>query len=274
MATTKCDIIRDVGNANICGLCTAISKSNPTPQGCTVNGVVPPAAACKAVSAANARMRLFATQYSPANLFEDSGAKAARLQAGKNYSAIIQDAETALNAAYPVAAPGATSITWPDLELCLWDPTGTKGGPNNNVYYNRDDLMFLGMAPPYPVGGGFAEDLLWPAGGPGSPAPVVIDYLINPDLFAILMFALLVIVFGVLILVAWKSAKNAPYIALKKKEAERQALEANDPYKGTEYEAYPDPYKKCRAYISKLEAMGYSDEALAGERQRCGMSPE
>jgi hypothetical protein len=268
--STKCDIIRDVGMANSCGMCTALAAKppNPIPAGCTVGGRTPPQAACLVAPTANTRMQLFDEQYSPANLFEDAADKAARTLIEKNYLTGIQTTEAALAAAYPGAAPGATTISWPDLQLCLWNTTGAKGGSNNNVYFKRNDMMQMGMQPSYPVGGAFAENSIWKSGATPSPVPVSVDYAMNPDLFAILMFALLVIIFAVLIWSAWKSAKKAPYLAEQKKDADRQRLEEGDPFKGTAFESYPDPQAKCRAYVDSMEQQGYD---MSYYRTQCGL---
>jgi hypothetical protein len=267
---TKCDIIRDAGYANSCGMCAALAASpqKPIPAGCTIGGVTPPAAACLVAGTANTRMKLFDEQYSPANLFEDAADKAARTLIEKNYLTGIQATETALAAAYPGAAPGATAVSWPDFELCLWNKTGARGGSNNNIYYKRNDLMQMGMQPSYPLGGAFAENTIWKSGAAPSPVPVSVDHVMNPDLFAFLMFALLVIIFAVLIWSAWKSAKKAPYLAQQKKDAERQRLEESDPFKGTAFESYPDPQAKCRAYVDSMEQQGYD---MSYYRTQCGL---
>lgn len=250
-------------------MCTALTREAPIPMGCTVGGITPPTAVCQVGQTANTRMSLFTEQYSPANLFEDAASKAARLQIEKNYQVDIQAAESALTTAYPGAAPGAVTISWPDFEACLWDPAGVPHGDGNNMYFDRQDLMAMGMKPPYPIGGALAENLIWPPGAAASPVPVAIDYLMNPDLFTILVFALLVIVFAVLMWLAWRSAKNAPNAARKKAEAVRTALEASDPFKGTPYEAIPDPEAACKAYIKKLENSGiYTEDTISAWRQK------
>jgi len=268
--TTRCDIIRDAATANSCGMCEAITATpaRPVPAGCAAGGAVPPAAVCSVPGAANTRMKLFGVQYSPGNLFESTADRAARTLIEKNYLTGIQAAEAALAVAYPDAAPGATAIGWPDFERCLWDRAGAPRGSNNNVYFGRDDLMQMGMVPSYPLGGAFAENSIWKAGAAPSPLPVSVDYGMNPDLFAILMFALLVAVFAALLWAARKSAKWAPYLAQKKKDAERARLEASDPYRGSAFESYPDPQAKCRAYVEAMEQQGYS---MAYYRQRCGL---
>jgi uncharacterized protein YxeA len=127
------------------------------------------------------------------------------------------------------------------------------------------------MNPVYPVGGAIAKNAIWKAGKAESPVPLAVDYVMNPDLFAILLFALLVIIFAALIWKAWKSAKAAPYIAEKKKEAERERLEESDPFRGSAFESYPDPQAKCRAYVEAMEQQGYD---MTYYRDKCGLPPK
>ena len=259
MATTKCSIIRDTATAMQCGLCSG------KPVGCPASV---PAAVCSVPSAANDSMSLFAARYNPSNLFLSAADKTALTQEEKNYQSGIQASATQLAAAYPNAAPGATTITWPDFERCLWTPQGLPGGPFNNKYFMRNDVQTLGMQPTYPIGKTFAQGVLWKNMQHPSPVPVSVDYVMNPDLAVIIIFALLVIIFAVLIWQAYRDAKSAPYRAEQKKEAERQKLEAADPFKGTAFESYPDPQAKCREYVEAQEAQGYD---MAYYRQRCGL---
>jgi hypothetical protein len=268
---TKCDIIRDVGVASSCGMCEALRGAAPIPAGCLIGGRTPPAAACSVASMANSRMALFGSQYSPANLVEGAVDRAARTLVEKNYLTAIDAAEKELAIAYPQAAPGAAAVGWPDFERCLWNRDGQKGGGNGNVYFRRNDLTGpsgFGMAPTYPVGGGFAKNLIWKAGGVPSPVPLGVDYVMNPDLFAMLMFVILVVVLAALVRAAWRTAANAPYFAQQAADAERRRLEASDPYRGTPFESYPDPRAKCRAYIDAMKAQGYDVSHL---EEQCGI---
>jgi hypothetical protein len=273
MPATKCDIIRDTGKAFTCGMCAAITAGNSAPSGCSSPTMPPPPeVACSVPNAANARLNLFEKRYSPANLFESATNKAIRQNTEKTLQTIIQKNESELAAAYPGAAPGATKIAWPDFERCLWNKSGDGGGNGNNIYFKRIDLeQTMGMAPKYPIGKAHAQGSIWksPKTNP-SPLPVSVDYLMNPDLFVIVMFAFLVIVFAALMWAASKSLKKAPYLAQQKKDAERQRLEANDPYRGSDFESYPDPQAKCRAYVESMEQQGYSMDYY---RTKCGLPP-
>jgi hypothetical protein len=229
MSTSKCDIIRDVATAASCGMCTALAATppRPIPEGCAAAGRVPPAAACGVPVAANTRMKLFDERYSPAGLFGSATDKKARALIEKDYVTAIDRAEKGLAAAYPAAPAAATDIRWPDFQGCLWNRSGQRGGPNNNVYFGRGDLTQLGMMPVYPLGGGFAQNSIWKAGKAPSPVPVKVDYLMNPDLFTIVVLVFLVIVFAALMRAAWRHARGAPLRALLAEEAARAALPAD-----------------------------------------------
>ena len=226
MSTTKCDIIRDVATATSCGMCTALAATppRPIPAGCAAaDGRTPPAAACAVTVAANTRMKLFDERYSPVGLFGSATSKKARALTEKDYVTAIDRAEKGLAAAYPTAPAAAAEIGWPDFQGCLWNRSGQRGGPNNNVYFGRGDLTQLGMMPVYPLGGEFAQNSIWKVGKAPSPVPVKVDYLMNPDLFTIVVLVFLVIVFAALMRAAWRHARGAPLRALLAEEAARAA---------------------------------------------------
>ena len=125
------------------------------------------------------------------------------------------------------------------------------------------------MESEYPIGKAYAKGSIWQA-PKSSPVPVSVDYLMNPDLFVIAMFAFLVILFAALMWAASQSLKKAPYLAQQKKDADRLRLEENDPYKGSDFESYPDPLAKCRAYVESMEQQGYSMDYY---RTKCGLPP-
>jgi hypothetical protein len=192
--SSRCDIVRDMVAATTCGLCSGgpspMDQVGPgTPSGCAA-GLSP--AVCGIPGAANARMALFADE-----LRLTGGA--ARALEMRDYTDAIRANEIALAAAYPAVPSPQTSVSWPDFERCLWNPAGGKGGPFGNVYFARDDLQSLGMAPTYPLGGDTAAGAVW-APPRASPLPVAVDYLANPDLAAILVFAFLVLLFAALML--------------------------------------------------------------------------
>lgn len=271
--TSKCDIIRDMGLATSCGLCSALEADpqQAIPEGCKTsdrpNG--PPKEVCGLTNAANVRMKLFATKYDPTSVFMSGANKAVRTQSQANYGAIIAKSEQELGAAYPKATPGATDVGWTDVERCLWNADGSPGGPSNTKYFERTGANFMGMNPEWPLGQKFASGTLWKA-GKQSPVPITVDYMMNPDLFAILMFALVVIIFGILMWKAWKDTKAAPDIAQRKKDAEHDQLEASDPYAGSAFETYYDPGAKCRKYVYDMESQGYE---MTQWRTKCGMPP-
>ena len=255
---TKCDIIRDFSAAAACGLCTG----NPVncPPGL-------PSALCGIPQAANNRMALFVDKYNPSNIFMSAADRAQLAQEERNYLSGIQSVETGIQAAYPNAPAGAASIGWPDLNYCLWNKTGTPGGPNNNKYFERNDAQNFGMNPAYPVGGTVAQGALWQP-PKTSPLPLTVDYVMNPDLAVIALFAILVIIFAVLVYLSYQGKKRAPLLAEERRAAARRQLEAADPFRGTAFESYPDPQEKCRQYVEAMEARGFE---MGYYRQQCGL---
>jgi type II secretory pathway pseudopilin PulG len=208
--------------------------------------------------------------YNPSNAFVSAADRAVLAQSERNYVSAIQNSETQLAAAYPTAPAAATNVSWPDLEYCLWNTDGSPGGPFNNRYFERNDAQTFGLNPTYPIGGALLQGTLWPpSAGAGSPVPLWVDYVMNPDLAAILVFALLVIIFAVLMWKTYRATKNAPRIAAQKREAERARLEAADPYRNTAFESYPDPQAKCRNYVASMEAQGYD---MGYYKKMCGLS--
>ncbi len=279
-STTQCDIIRDFAAAWNCGLCASracktngdcLSGQTCSSGACTGRPSGCPAALstalCAIPDAANKKMLLFEDQYNPMNIFMSAADKAALQQEEKNLLTGIQQDEAGIAAAYPGVPASVASISWPDFNYCLWNPSGSPGGAYNNKYFERNDAQGFGMKPPYPLGGSFAQGSIWKP-PKASPVPLTVDYAMNPDLAVIVIFALLVIIFAVLIYSAYKSAKAKPYREEQQKEAERAKLEATDPYRGTAFESYPDPQAKCRAYVESMEAQGYD---MSYYRKQCGL---
>jgi hypothetical protein len=207
--TTKCDIIRDMGLATTCGLCSALDADIPVPDGCMTlvhpNG--PPDAVCGIARAANARMKLFASKYDPTSMILSGVDKAARTQTQANYGASVVQSEADVGAAYPTAVPGATAIGWTDVERCLWNSDGSPGGPSGTKYFERTGANFMGMIPEWPLGRKLASGTVWKS-GKNNPVPIIADYLMNPDLFAIVMFAIIVLIFGALMWKAWRDSRS------------------------------------------------------------------
>jgi hypothetical protein len=256
---TKCDIIRDLATASGCGMCAALAADppRPVPTGCAAAGPLPSAAVCTIAGAANARMRLFASRASPARLTEGAAGQAVRQRAEENYRAIARASEDALAEAYPSVAKAG--VRWPDLELCLRAKGGASTGPGGRAraYFGRDDARRLGMNPSYPLGGTLAAHALWKAGKAPAPIPLAVDYAMNPDLFALVVLALLAVVLAVLVWAARRGGKRA---------ASRVAQEAE-----TQRAPHPDPKAKCRAYVDAMERDGYE---MSYYRTRCGLPPK
>ena len=255
MSITKCDVIRDTANAVTCGMCNALTSGKPIPLGCEINGKFPPNAVCSIPTTANVRMKLFAAKYNPSNLFMDTLNKDVLIQTEKDYESDIFTTETDLANAYQ--SNDITNISWPDVEMCLWNKSGDPGGPNNNVYFERNDAQLLGMQSAYPIGGTFLENSIWKLGGKPSPVPLNVDYLINPDLFIIILIIILIAVLGFLIWTAWKYTVDMPYKILRDQQKKWEAHK-------TSYE----PIAKWREYIQKMESNGFDMRDL---RTKCGL---
>lgn len=237
---TKCDIIRDFAAATRCGLCCS-GQGCPPSAGC---GAIP-AAACRVGATANARMALFAARANPVTAVTDRAGRAAAISVLESQ---IADGESAIRAAYPEAGDGA-KIGWGDFDRCLKNREEIG-------YFGRTDAIGLGMAPVYPLGGQLAKGLVWRPGAT-DPVPLYVDNVANPDLAAILIFALCVLIFAALLYAAYRAARWAPYKAdlLKEAESERPG-------------APRDPQEKCRAYVIEMEKAGYEMESY---RRMCGL---
>lgn len=275
-ATTQCDVIRDFAAAWACGLCAgrACSADSDCLEGqtcaggaCTGRPANCPAglspALCAVPDAANKRMALFADRYDPATAFMSETEGAILAQEERDLMTGIQADEAGLAAAYPGAAPGATTIGWQDFNYCLWNPAGTPGGAFNNRYFERNDAQSFGMKPVYPVGGALAEGTLWPF-PKASPVPLAADYVANPDLVVIFIFVLLVVILAILLFKARRSAASAAA------RAAARAAESAAEGAAAAAEAYPDPTQKCRQYAEAMEAQGFD---MGYYRQRCGLGP-
>ena len=239
-----------------CGMC---SDTIPAPA-CSVNGQIPPKEVCYIPNAANKRMYLFASKYSPMNILESSNNKEIRTQEEADFEGEIQDSETALASAYPSTSPSNFRITWPDVELCLQNKSGEKG-LDGNRYFNRKSALDMGMSPQYPLGKSTAENAIWKK--KPSPLPLTIDYLMNPDLFVIVMFALVVLIFAVILSVSWYKSKKAADLVKQQQEKELEKKLAA-PYPKT-----PEGIKeKCKEYVEAMEQRGYD---MSYYKSYCGL---
>ena len=173
---TKCDIIR--------AFVSERKKKNCVAPECSIP------------RAANDKMYLFADLYSPTSLFID------RTQEEIIYEYGINAPRNALSKKYPSAD---VSIDWSDFERCLWNEDGRPGGPFNNIYFGRGDLMMFGMVPDYPLGGKLASGLIWRAPN-YSPLPVFVDYIMNPDLAALVLLFILITVVSLLF---WRAKRDS-----------------------------------------------------------------
>jgi hypothetical protein len=254
----KCDIIRDAVNAKSCGLCdvTKCSSNSDCQSGqvCLANGTcsrdVPAGcgslspALCEVFNVANARMSLAANKYDPLYEWTDkSGTELSK----SIYTTHIESTESALQKAYPNEPD--VKISWPDFEKCLWNKQGEPEGINNNVYFKRNDLVSLGMTPEYPIGGKLAMGKIWKS----SPLSTYVDYIMNPDLFTII-----IILLCVLISISYLISR---YLQKRKNEDDIQ-LER--------IKKIADPKQRCADYVAYMEDKNYD---MTYYRVKCGLPP-
>jgi hypothetical protein len=240
-ATSRCDIIRDFERAAACGLCAAAPGAAPPPA-CAEGGAPPPAAVCAIPGAANARMRLFASRYAPASMFEGPVARLVRTREEQNFMATIAKAEAGLRAAYPGAPAAAAEVGWADFDAC---GVAAGGGPA----LGRAAALAGGMSPPYPLGGKLLAGKLWKT--KPAPVPLAADYLMNPDLFVVVVVLLLVTLVAALV-----------QRLLAARRARRVAAAAA---------ARPRAQAACRAWVESQELRGAE---MGVYRAQCGLPPK
>lgn len=173
--TAKCDAIRDA-----------------------LNGVSPAATAVPAM--ANARMRLAALAYSPRRLLATGVRKALIEREIAAYSDIIASNESAM-----AQAGTPASVTWADFNKCLWNKSGVHGSASGRAYLGRADALQLGMEPRYPLGGSLGSGAIW-KDGDAPIVPLSVDYVVNPDLFVIIILVFLTLLVFALV----KKQKHRP----------------------------------------------------------------
>jgi hypothetical protein len=174
---SRCDIIRDAVEAATCGLCGG-SPNCPPGLDEKKGGL------CRLGPAANARLAAFAAL--PPWSY---GGGAARRLARADLAAAVAGGEAALAAAYPGAEPGAAEVAWGDFNGCLLSPDGAKDPATGRRRMGRAEAELVGLAPVYPLGGKAAAGLIWRRGP--APVPLGVDAFANPDLFVLVLAALL-----------------------------------------------------------------------------------
>ena len=245
---TKCDIIRAGAAAMIGGQC---SGSSPAPD-------------CFVTDLASKRDMYFQTKYSPSGLVSSTARAVRNQQLGILSSDIAAD-DGRIRAKYGPDAPA--DISWNDFTSCLWHADGSRGGPHGNRYFTREDLVSLGYQP-RPLFGAAALEGQLPR-GLTDPVPVWVDRALNPDLAVILIFVILVVVFAVLMLNAYRWTQRAPDREMAAKKAWRAKMEEHDPYRYSAFPSYPsDPNAKWKALVPIYEAEGYD---MCSYRKRLGM---
>ncbi len=259
--TTKCDIIRDSANAASCGMCRALGDGAAVPDGCLRLDPVPKASSCRVPGAANTRLYLFAAQVAPP-VFGQANREACALTIA-NYSKNIANTEQSLMDDYGVDEATA-SIAWPDYQRCLWNTDGLPGGQLGHKYFDRADANMQGLHPSYPLGGDLASHLLWKDGLHPGPMPLTVDYLMNPDLFTILLLAFLVVLLGVLV---WKAIRDT-----RRADREEERKGAAAAAEARRAAGIPDDpgQVECREYVEALEKEGFD---MGYYRRRCGLPP-
>lgn len=268
--TTKCDIIRDFMHANSCGYCTALANGSAPSTSCNVTDSNRNKydSACLIPGMANGNMALLSLQYSPKNLIESATDKLVRTKKEQTYLTGIKVVNDRLKLAYqPLADNNNSSIKWSDMQLCLQDKNEVKVPK----YYSRTDIVNAGMNPKseYPIGGTTLNKTIWKDSTKLGPLPVIVDNMMNPDLFTIIMFAFVMIIFTVLMMSIAKTKKMEPYLNALKHEKELDKLEKDSPYKNSAFSSYYGTMGKCRQIILNGEAQG-RDMTLY--RKRCNMA--
>jgi len=214
----KCDIIR--------------AGAAATMQAGVCGGSSPPAD-CYVTDLAAKRDMYIQTKYSPTGLVSGT-ALDIRSKELSILEADINADIARIQAKYGSDAPA--NISWNDFTHCLWNPDGSRGGPHKNVYFGRDDLTSLGYQP-QPIFGATTLEGRLPTSLTNS-IPVWVDHIFNPDLAAVFIFAILVILFAVLIYKAYKRAHP------------------------------PDPEARWKNLVSVYEAQGYD---MCEYRKKLGM---
>lgn len=246
---TKCDILRAgaaaVMQTGVCG------------------GATPPPD-CYTTDLATKRDMYFQTKYAPSGLISGISRDIRAKELGILQTSINTDSAQ-LKTKYGADAP--TGVSWNEFTQCLWRPDGSRGGPHNNKYFERNDLVSLGYQPQPLFGAAILEGKIPPT--LTNKIPVWLDRVFNPALAVVVIFLLLAVVLAVLVYKARKWAQQAPERAAAAKEAWRKKMEAHDPYRGTPFETYPaDPNTKWEQLIPVYEAEGFCMEEY---RKKMGM---
>ena len=232
--TTKCDIIRDFAADVGCGKCTALSLDPPRQP--TVEQCGPPNGRdplCFMPTMLNVKMAYEAAKYTP-----PSTERTKKLELLKN---IIDTSIGKINNRYPQALPGANNISWDDLEFCK--SGGTKSAPK---YFTKSDAERLGFNPQYPIGGSLLQGKLLKK---HDPLPIKVNYVMNSDIFIIIVFAFLVLLFYALM-----------------RAAARTTLENRRNNRAKTIK--PEVFKKCKDYITEMEKRKYD---MTSYREKCGV---
>lgn len=188
-----------------------------------------------------------------------STARQVRSQTLANYRANIAETEQALIDDYGVDESTA-AIAWPEYEKCLWNADGLPGGAFGHRYFRRVDASLQGMTPAYPLGGTLGSHLIWKSDTRQGPIPLTVDYLVNPDLFAVLVLAFLAVVLGALVWRARRDERRAASTEASRRAAAKKAAAPPE-----------DPgLAECREYVATLEADGYD---MSNYRKLCGLPP-
>ena len=223
MFKTKCDIIRDVVATNeFCSICTpqTCSAALPCPPGQKCTGLsidkdtnllinycvgVPASCAkagtlideglCDVPKYLDAKMRVFASKYL-------SLGRGVASELAVNDATLVQQVQQQLANIYPRNVSDIMSLSWADLEKCAVDP-GAATAPGSSAYFSRKDYnnMSNPAAPwKYPLGRLKGAGTIWKSTLAPSPMPLYVDYVMNPDLAAIVLFTFIVLLFAGLML--------------------------------------------------------------------------
>jgi hypothetical protein len=164
--------------------------------------------------------------------------------------------QQSLQKAFPSVPADQLNVSWYDISNCRFCPDGTVGGSDQTVYPTRNDLELLGYKPNPIVNvsalsGKVSKKFT-------QMIPIWMDRIMPAELAVVVIFVLLVLIFGVLVYSAYRWSRGATKRATIAHNTELEKLEDADPYRGTAFPSWHDPTRKIRQYIEAQERAGYS----------------
>lgn len=259
---TKCDAVRTFLNGasynccTKCGPCASNPGSNSCPANCYQYN---PADFCATGQLATRYDMAFNHKYLPKG-FASADARATRLKQMQIDNTAIDDFKQELEQSFGSKAGGVPEdqlgISWFDMTKCMGNSNGKPWGADRTKYPTRKDLYAVGYSSNPLIGSATTLQGKTPAWAPPL-VPIWMDRIMSPDLAVLVIFVLLVIIFGVLIYSAyrWKAGKTTR--AAVAKEKEKEAQEGLDPFRGQGAESYYTRQAKIRNFVESREKLGF-----------------